>query len=144
MTRRPPHGRRAGPVGGVAAVCRCDAGAASVWLLAVGLVLLAAGLAGMSLGAAHVAAHQARTAADLGALAGAARAGHGPGVACERARAVVVANDARLVGCEVVGLDLIVTVEVAPATGAAVTRPASATSRAGPVRADDSRTVPGA
>jgi secretion/DNA translocation related TadE-like protein len=106
-------------------------GSASVWLLAVGLVLVAAGLAGAAVGAAHVAAHQARSAADLGALAGAARAVEGPAVACARAAELVAANRAGLVGCRLDGLDLTVTVEVRPAGFA---RAAHATARAGPPR----------
>jgi secretion/DNA translocation related TadE-like protein len=113
-----------------------ERGSASVWLLAVGLVLVAAGLAGTAVGAAHVAAHQARSAADLAALAGAARAVEGPAVACARAAELVAANRARLVGCRLDGLDLTVTVEVRPAgfARAAVARAAHATARAGPPR----------
>jgi secretion/DNA translocation related TadE-like protein len=137
-------GGPARPAGRAAPARRRDEGGASVWLLAVGLVLLAAGLVGASLGAAYVAAHQARTAADLGALAGAAQAVYGQVVACERARAVVAANDARLVECEVTGLDLVVVVEVTPVLDAGLARPATATARAGPIRADDSGAAPGA
>lgn len=116
-----------------------DRGSASIWVLAVGLVLLAAGLAGATVGAAHVAQHRAQTAADLGALAGAARAFQGRPTACARAAQLVAANGARLTGCTLDGLDLTVTVEVAPAPATGVGRPATATARAGPVRADDSR-----
>lgn len=118
---------------------RADRGSASVWALAVGLAMLTAGYAGMSLGVAHVAAHQARTAADLGALAGAPLVTYGAEAACARAREVVTANGAELVRCRVVGLDLTVTVRVSPPAGAGVAAPAVATARAGPVRADDSR-----
>lgn len=117
-----------------------DRGSTSVWLLAVGLVLLAAGLAGAALGAAHVARHQAQSAADLAALAGAVHAVAGPDTACARAAGIVEANGGRVANCQLDGLDLTVTVEVAPATGTGLTRPAIATARAGPVRADDSRT----
>jgi secretion/DNA translocation related TadE-like protein len=107
--------------------------------LAVGSVLLAAGLAGASLGAAHVARHQAQAAADLGALAGAVTAVEGPRAACARAAAIVTASRARLTGCAVEGLDLVVRVEVTPPGAAGLPGPATATARAGPVRADDSR-----
>lgn len=110
-----------------------------MWLLAVGLVLLGAGLAGAAVGAAHVARHQAQSAADLGALAGAARVIEGPSAACTRAAELVTANGARLTRCEPDGLDLIVTVEVTPAPVTGLGRAATATARAGPVRADDSR-----
>lgn len=114
-----------------------DRGSASVVLLAVGLVLLAAGLAGTAVGAAHVARHQARTAADLGALAGAVRAGSGPVAACARAERIVSANGALMIACDLDGLDLTVTVEVTPVAVAGLSRPANATARAGPLRADD-------
>jgi secretion/DNA translocation related TadE-like protein len=114
-----------------------DQGSASVLLLAVGLVLLGAGLAAASVGTAHVTRHQAQIAADLGALAGATHSALGPHPACQRAASIVGANGGRIIGCELDGLDLTVTVQVEPATG--LSRPATATARAGPVRADDSR-----
>jgi secretion/DNA translocation related TadE-like protein len=116
-----------------------DRGSASVWLLAAGLVLLAAGLAGASVGAAHVARHQAQSAADLAALAGAVHAVAGPDIACARAGAVARANDARLTACRRDGLDLTVTVETVLTARVGPERIATATARAGPVRADDSR-----
>jgi secretion/DNA translocation related TadE-like protein len=122
-----PQARRQAPE-------RADRGSATVWLLAIGLVLVAAGLAGAVLGAAHVARHQAQSAADLAALAGAARAVEGPQVACARAAELVMANGARLTGCTLDGLDLTVTVEVSPAPALDFGRPATATARAGPVR----------
>jgi secretion/DNA translocation related TadE-like protein len=106
-----------------------------VWLLAVGLVLLAAGLAGATVGAAHVARHRAQAAADLGALAGAVHAIEGQPAACARAAEIVTANGARLTSCELAGLDLTVTVAVAPPPVTGLGRPAVATARAGPVRA---------
>jgi secretion/DNA translocation related TadE-like protein len=110
-----------------------------VWLLAVGLVLVAGGLAGAAVGAAHVASHRARSAADLGALAGAARAIEGSDAACARAAELVSDNDARLTDCRLDGLDLTVTVEVIAAPAAGLGMVATATARAGPVRADDAR-----
>lgn len=100
-----------------------DRGAATVYALAVGLMLVLLGL-GVAMRAADVvAAAQARTAADLGALAGAQWVALGR--ACPHATEVVVANGAKLVSCQVVGIDLVVTVEV---------RGQAATARAGPVR----------
>jgi secretion/DNA translocation related TadE-like protein len=115
-----------------------DRGSASVWLLAVGLVLLGAGLAAASTGAAHVAHHRAQAAADLGALAGAVRTVDGGQTACDRARAVVAANQAQMVACRVDGLDLAVTAQVATAGIGGLGGVATATARAGPLRADDS------
>ncbi|MPZ25807.1 MAG: helicase [Micromonosporaceae bacterium] len=116
-----------------------DRGSASVWVLAAGLVLLAAGLAGSMVGAAHVAQHRAQAAADLAALAGAARAVAGHPAACARAGVIAVANGAGLTHCALDGFDLTVTVEVVPPAGAGLHRTARATARAGPVRTDDSR-----
>ncbi len=114
--------------------CRCDRGAASLWALAIGLLLVSAGVAGAAVGAARVARHEARVAADFGALAGAMRAVEGSGAACGRAAELVAANGGRLVGCRLDGFDLVVSAEVAvtPLTG--LSRRASATSRAGPIR----------
>lgn len=120
---------------------RRDRGSASVWLLGVALALLGAGFAGTAVGAAHVARHQAQAAADLGALAGAGRVAAGPEAACARAAEIVSANRARLTGCRVDGFDVTVTVEVTPA--ALVAGVASASARAGPLRADDSGRVDG-
>jgi secretion/DNA translocation related TadE-like protein len=107
-----------------------------VWVLAAGLVLVAGGVAGTAVGAAHVASHRAQAAADLGALAGAARAIDGPDPACARAAQLVSDNGGRLTRCRLDGLDLTVTVEV---TAAGLGRVATATARAGPARADETR-----
>ncbi|HEX5541061.1 MAG TPA: Rv3654c family TadE-like protein [Micromonospora sp.] len=126
MTRRVCRAVRAG--------AGRDRGSASLWLLAVGLLLVAAGLAGAAEGAARVARHQARVAADFGALAGAARWVDGPEAACARAAELVRANRGRLTSCALDGLDLQITVEVRVAPLPGLTRLASATARAGPVR----------
>jgi len=122
------------PVGVVRGADR-ERGSASLWLLALGLVLVAAALAGAAVGAARVARHQARTAADLAALAGAARTLDDPHAACTRAAEFAGRNGARLVGCTVDGLDLQITVAVAvtPPIGR-LDRVAMASARAGPVR----------
>ncbi|MFK3981520.1 Rv3654c family TadE-like protein [Micromonospora sp. NPDC050397] len=112
-----------------------DRGSASLWLLAVGLTLVAGSLAGAAVGAARVAKHQARVAADFGALAGAARALEGPTVACARAGELVAANGARLVDCTVEGLDLQLVVELTVTPLPGLTRTARAVARAGPIRA---------
>lgn len=113
-----------------------DRGAASIWVLAIGLVLFAAGLAGAAVGAARVARHEARVAADLGALAGAMRALDGTDGACARAAALVSRNGGHLTKCTVDGLDVIVTAEVAVTPLPGLTRTATADARAGPVRAE--------
>ncbi|MFV2019151.1 Rv3654c family TadE-like protein [Micromonospora sp. LOL_023] len=108
-------------------------GSASLWLLAVGLVLVAAGLAGAMIGAARLARQQAAVAADLAALAGAARALDGPTLVCERAAELAERNGGRLVGCVVEGLEVLVAVEVPVLPSIGVNRPAVAQARAGPV-----------
>ena len=112
-----------------------DRGAASILLLAIGLVLVAAGLAGAAVGAARVGRHEARTAADLGALAGSAEVIHGEAVACERAARFVAANGGRLTSCAVTGLEIVVRTRVPVRPMPGVVRHAEAAARAGPVYA---------
>jgi secretion/DNA translocation related TadE-like protein len=107
-----------------------------VWLLAVGLVLVVFSLGAAAIGAARVARHQARVAADLGALAGAAYALDGPDRACARAAVIAAANSARITGCTLDGFDLQVTAEVTVEPLPGMTRVARATARAGPVRGE--------
>jgi secretion/DNA translocation related TadE-like protein len=111
-----------------------DRGAASIFVLAVGLFLVAAGVAGAMVVTARVARHAARNAADLAALAGAGRAIEGAGPACAVAARYAEANGARLTSCEVSGLEVIVRTEVPVRS---VSMVATAAARAGPV------TVPG-
>nr|MDT0660100.1 flp pilus-assembly TadE/G-like family protein [Micromonospora sp. DSM 115978] len=111
-----------------------DGGSASLWVLAVGLLLVAAGLAGAAVGTARVARHQARVAADLGALAGAGQALANPAGACAAASGIVQANGGEVITCSVDGLDLAVTVEVRVSPLPGLARTARAAARAGPVR----------
>ncbi|MFF5172759.1 Rv3654c family TadE-like protein [Micromonospora sp. NPDC000089] len=119
---------------GRATTGRADRGGATVCLLAVGLVLVVFGLSGAAVGAARVARHQARTAADFGALAGAGQAPRGAEPACAAAERLVAANQARLTGCRVDGLDVLVTAEVVVNPLPGLHRVAKAAARAGPVR----------
>lgn len=112
-----------------------DRGAASIFVLAVGLILVAAGMAGAAIGAARVGRHEARTAADLGALAGAARVIEGPAVACRRAGQVASANGGRMTSCRVEGLEIVIQVELTVTPLPGLTRRATAAARAGPVAA---------
>ncbi|MEV0003265.1 Rv3654c family TadE-like protein [Micromonospora sp. NPDC050980] len=124
---------RGRPADGVAA----ERGGATVCLLALGLVFVFVGLFGAGLGAARCARHQARAAADFGALAGAGRALDGPDAACGRAAELVAANGGRLTGCRIDGLDLIVTAQVRVVPLPGLARVATAASRAGPMRSVD-------
>ena len=86
-----------------------ERGAAAIYVATVGLLLALAGLGIAVHAMAVVAAAQARTAADLGALAGAARAALSPEQACERAGGIIAANDALMTSCHLDGLDITVT-----------------------------------
>ncbi|MEV4703621.1 Rv3654c family TadE-like protein [Actinoplanes sp. NPDC049316] len=110
-----------------------DRGAASIFVLAVGLVFVGGGVAGAAVGAARVGRHEARTAADLGALAGAMRAVEGRQVACARAAELVAANGGRLTACRLEGRDIVVAVETVVRPLPGLERHASAVARAGPV-----------
>jgi secretion/DNA translocation related TadE-like protein len=81
------------------------------------------------LGSVVVARHRAQAAADLAALAAAARLPSGAAAAC--ARATTVAHEMRIddAECGVDGLDVVVTVQVAVAFAGT----ARAAARAGPV-----------
>jgi secretion/DNA translocation related TadE-like protein len=112
-----------------------DRGSASVLVLGAGLAVLLVGSAVAWVGAATVARHQAETAADLGALAGAQRSVLGDRVACTRARRIVTANGGSVLACSVDGLDVTVRVGVGPPGLAGRFSLATATARAGPIRA---------
>ncbi|MGK5671490.1 Rv3654c family TadE-like protein [Micromonospora sp. URMC 106] len=124
--------------GSPAAPCRRgtggERGGATVCLLAVGLVFVVVGLFGAAVGAARTARQQARVAADLGALAGAGQALHGEPAACGRAAEIAAANGGSLLACRLDGLDVLVTAEVAVTPLPGLSRVATATARAGPVR----------
>ncbi|WP_442931366.1 Rv3654c family TadE-like protein [Micromonospora sp. NBC_00330] len=109
-------------------------GGATILLLAMGIVFVVFGTFGAAIVAAGMASQRAAVAADLGALAGAARALDGDAVACASAADLAGRNDGRLVGCHLDGLDVLVTVEVAFTPLPGLTRVAAASARAGPVR----------
>lgn len=133
-----------GVAGSVGGWVRSGSEAGQVTVVMAGLAgaLVVVLLAALSLGAAVFASHRARSAADLGALAGAAEleAGGGPVVACDRAATVVARNGAAMTSCQVDADDAVwvqATVPVgliARSVGASVGAPmsAQARSRAGP------------
>lgn len=92
------------------------------------------GLFGAGVGAARMARQQARVAADFGALAGAARALQDESAVCNQAAEIVAANGARLIRCQLDGLDVLVTAELTVEPLPGLRRVATATSRAGPLR----------
>jgi secretion/DNA translocation related TadE-like protein len=109
-----------------------DAGGATVWVLAAGLLTVLVALGSAAAGAGVVARHRAQSAADLAALAAAARAAEGEEAACGRADEIATVNRARLVACRLDGFDVTVTAEVTPAGVAAFAGSARASARAGP------------
>jgi secretion/DNA translocation related TadE-like protein len=82
------------------------------------------------LGAAVVARHRAQAAADLAALAAAARVPAGAETACAQADVVARAMRAHTAGCLLEDLDVVITIEVSTAGGRWGT--ARAAARAGP------------
>ncbi|MGN0102281.1 MAG: Rv3654c family TadE-like protein [Dietzia sp.] len=94
--------------------------------------VLALTVAVLLVGRAAVAAHSARSAADLSALAGAhaLRAGEDP---CAVASGIAGANRATLASCRVDGLDVVTRAAVSIDLGVLGARSASAVARAGPV-----------
>jgi secretion/DNA translocation related TadE-like protein len=108
-----------------------ERGSATVVAAAMVAVLLCVTCAGVYLGSVVVARHRAQAAADLAALAAAARLPSGVLAAC--ARATAVAHEMRVdnTQCGVDGLDVVVTARV-PVAFAGVARAAA---RAGPAGA---------
>ena len=92
-------------------------------------VLLCVTGTGAYVGSAVVARHRAQAAADLGALAAAARMPSGVAAACARATAVAREMRVGAVQCRADDLDVVVTVEVAVVFAGA----AHAAARAGPM-----------
>jgi secretion/DNA translocation related TadE-like protein len=92
-------------------------------------VLLCVTGAGAYVGSVVVARHRAQAAADLAALAAAARLPVGAEAACARANAV--AHEMRVddIGCRIDDLDVVVTARVAVRFGGV----AQAVARAGPI-----------
>ena len=82
------------------------------------------------LGSAVVARHRAQAAADLAALAAAARLAAGAEAACAQANAVARQMRVSTTGCDVDDLDVVVTVDVRLAVGGWGS--AGAAARAGP------------
>ena len=93
-------------------------------------VLLSITGGGAYLGSAVVARHRAQAAADLAALAAAARLAAGPEAACAQANAVARQMRVSTTGCDVDDLDVVVTVDVRVAVGGWGS--ARAAARAGP------------
>lgn len=96
------------------------------------MALIAVTVLVLQVGAATLARQRAETAADLGALAGAAAALGGAQAACDAAAAVAAANGAAVRHCATDGADVLVEVRADVAVGP-LGRRAEARARAGPV-----------
>jgi secretion/DNA translocation related TadE-like protein len=91
-----------------------DGGVATVWAAGAIAVLVSMALFGLHLGEAMVARHQAESAADLAALAGAAEVVAGERYACAQARRVTDRMRVQLASCHMSGLDVLVDVAAQP------------------------------
>ncbi len=89
---------------------RRDSGSATVWWISLCLLLWFLTYAVLLTAAARLDRDRAVTAADLAALAAAARAHEGPGPACAVAERTASANGAALDTCELDGLTVAVRV----------------------------------
>ena len=111
-----------------------DAGSATIWLLALAMVVWVAAAGAVATAGAVTARHRAASAADLAALAGAqelARAitADSPDGGCSAARATAVANHAVLVSCVATGA-VVDVVAAVPTTGIAKLAALASTVRA--------------
>lgn len=104
-----------------------ERGSAAVSGVVAMVLLIIVTVAGAQVGAAAVARHRVTGAADLAALAAAARLIDGDESACEQAKRVARANEAELVGCAVSGGEVVVELSAITPFG-----PVNARSRAGP------------
>jgi secretion/DNA translocation related TadE-like protein len=112
-----------------------DGGSATIWTLAACALIATFGLTALTAAGAVAARHQARTAADLGALAGAPWTVALPDRACPVAVDIARANGADVVSCHVDGVDIRLTVSVPVAGAPTGLDRATATARAGPISA---------
>ncbi|MEO3823131.1 Rv3654c family TadE-like protein [Actinomadura sp. B10D3] len=115
-----------------------DRGSGTVWVLAFAALVWVVGVAAIMVGGVRVARHRGDAAADMAALAGAARVAYGD--ACGRAKEIAVESGARVTRCRVRGdvVEVSVTVELHVPMGVGGLRVASR-ARAGPVGRDDVR-----
>jgi secretion/DNA translocation related TadE-like protein len=92
--------------------------------------IAAVAVGGIAVGSAVVARHRAQSAADLAALAAAARVPVGAQAACRQAHAIAAAMRVTVEDCQLVNLDVQVTVSAQ--TGLRIGGQAVAVARAGP------------
>jgi secretion/DNA translocation related TadE-like protein len=112
-----------------------DRGVATVWAAGAIAVLVSMAVFGLRLGEAVVVRHQAESAADLAALAGAVQVLAGEQYACAQARRVTDRMRVRLVSCQTQGWDVLVELTAQPAGWLGSLGAATGRARAGPVAA---------
>ncbi|MGQ0719510.1 MAG: Rv3654c family TadE-like protein [Pseudonocardiales bacterium] len=110
-----------------------DRGMATVWAAAAIAVLMSMAVFGLHLGQAVVVRHQAESAADLAALAGAGMVAAGERYACTHARRVTDRMRVQLVSCQTHGWDVLVEAAARPAGWLGRVGAATGRARAGPV-----------
>jgi secretion/DNA translocation related TadE-like protein len=120
-----------------------DRGVATVWAAGAVAVLVSTAVFGVYLGEAAVIRHQAESAADLAALAGAAQVIAGEQYACAQARRVTDRMRVRLVACHIRGWDILVDVAARADGWLSGLGAATARARAGPVALDGVQGEPG-
>lgn len=109
-----------------------DRGVATVWAAGAIAVLVSMAVFGLHLGEAVIARHQAESAADLAALAGAAQVLAGEQYACAQARRVTDRMRVRLVSCQTRGWDVLVELAAQPAGWLGGLGAVTSQARAGP------------
>ena len=119
-----------------------DRGVATVWAAGAIAVLVSVAAFGLHLGEAMVIRHRAEAAADLAALAAAARAVPGERYACDQARSITGRMRVQLASCSLHGWDALISVTAQPTGWLGTLGPATAHSRAGPTsRSPETRPV---
>ncbi|MFG1858544.1 Rv3654c family TadE-like protein [Actinomadura geliboluensis] len=114
-----------------------DRGAGTVWVVAFAAVVWVAGVAAIAVGGVRGARQRGDAAADMAALAAAARVADGGRSACGRAREIAAGSGARLTECRIRGddVEVMVTVRLKVPMGIGDLRVISR-ARAGPVGRD--------
>jgi secretion/DNA translocation related TadE-like protein len=110
-----------------------DKGVATVWAAGTIVVLVSMAVFGLQLGEAILARHQAESAADLAALAGATAVVAGEQYACTQAHRVTDRMRVQLVSCRLRDGDVLVDVAVQPGGWLGGLEAATSRARAGPV-----------
>lgn len=120
------------PRGGHHVVVSRERGSATLWCVALSVVLFTVAMAFALVGVVRVAHHRAQSAADLSALAAARWALASPEKACAQASRLAVQNGAELVRCALTEATADVTVSVGLSLPGVGERIVQARARAGP------------